>query len=76
MGGERFGLGKALTSRRARLRNPLFGFLRKRCRVCHRPPDVLYYDSPQFGFLCSACHTDAMEKRMAAIRVKKLAAGR
>ncbi|HZR45960.1 MAG TPA: hypothetical protein VFA47_04610 [Candidatus Manganitrophaceae bacterium] len=51
-----------------RKRENLFRFFRKQCRICHRPPNVLYYDSPRFGFLCDDCHARAMEERMASIR--------
>lgn len=51
-----------------RARSSLFRFLRKRCRICHQPPNVLYYDSPQLGFLCHDCHTHAIEQRLASIR--------
>lgn len=87
MNGARFGLGEILASqiiRRAefnpagspvvrfyRTRNSLFRFLRKRCGICHLPPSVLYYDSPQFGFICNECHTRAMGRRMESIRSQR-----
>lgn len=51
-----------------RKRDHFFHFLQRRCRMCRRLPDVLYYDSPRYGFLCDDCHLGAMQKRMQAVR--------
>lgn len=45
-------------------REHFFHFLQRRCRMCRRLPNVLYYDSPRYGFLCDDCHFNAMQKRM------------
>lgn|SRR5579863_2706765 len=50
-----------------RSRESFFRFLQKRCGLCRRPPNVLYYDSSHLGFVCDECHLRAMSGRIESI---------
>ncbi len=61
---EEFPPGGSSVVRFYRTKSSLFRFIRKRCALCRHLPRVLYYDSPQLGFVCDECHTRAMAKRI------------